>query len=87
MKLEEYIENADRMKTIKRIFYIILLLIVLFDIGVHLNLISGNIPEHFFGDKVWGFWAVFGLIGCILLIIICKGIGHAVLMKEEDYYD
>lgn len=43
--------------------------------------------EDFIGEKIWGFWAAYGLIGCIIMIIVCKGVGHAWLMKKENYYD
>ncbi|TYT74875.1 hypothetical protein [Desulfobotulus mexicanus] len=42
---------------------------------------------HFFGDTIIGFWSVFALFGCLGMIVICKGISHAWLMKQEDYYD
>ena len=85
MNLKKYIEDPKGAKKIKAIFYIIIILIVLFEVSIRLT--SEHAAEHFFGDKIWGFWSIFGLIGCLLLIIICKGIGHAVLMKKEDYYD
>ena len=34
-----------------------------------------------------GFWAIFGLIGCILLILLSKWFGHLGIMTREDYYD
>lgn len=34
-----------------------------------------------------GFWAVFGLVGCIAIIILSKAFGHAGIMQREDYYD
>ncbi|MCB9480584.1 MAG: hypothetical protein H6680_01990 [Desulfobacteraceae bacterium] len=41
---------------------------------------------HFFGDSIIGFWGFFGLIGCLVMIIFCKGIAHSFLMKDVDYY-
>lgn len=41
---------------------------------------------HFAGDNVRGFWALFGLIGCVLMARFMKGIGHAWLMQPEDFY-
>ena len=38
-------------------------------------------------EKIPGFWAAFGLIGCIIIIEVSKFIGSLGLMKEEDYYD
>ncbi len=42
---------------------------------------------HFFWDSIPGFSAVFGFIACAILVFFSKGIGHAFLMKREDYYD
>lgn len=41
---------------------------------------------HFFGDSIIGFWSIFALIGCIVMIVVCKGIAHSFLMKKVDYY-
>ncbi len=42
---------------------------------------------HFFGDSIIGFWSAFGLLGCLAMGFICKGIYHLWLMQDEDYYD
>jgi Na+/H+ antiporter NhaB len=39
-------------------------------------------PEH-----LPGFWAVFGFVGCVVIIIASKAFGHAGIMTREDYYD
>ena len=33
------------------------------------------------------FWAVFGFVGCVLIIVLSKWFGHAGIMTREDYYD
>lgn len=38
-------------------------------------------------EKIPGFWAVFGFLGCVVLILVSKAFGHAGIMKREDYYD
>ena len=42
---------------------------------------------HFFWEKIPGFDAVFGFIGCVVIILGSKILGHAWLQKDEDYYD
>ena len=32
-------------------------------------------------------WALFGFIGCALIIFASKAFGHAGIMTREDYYD
>jgi|TARA_Y100000294_G_C8508463_1_gene317710 hypothetical protein len=80
MKLLDIIELL-RSKAAKRIAYgaLIILIIVDFIIPRH--------EIHFFGDKIPGFWSLFGFIACVLIIIVSKWIGHLGLMKDENYYD
>lgn len=45
-------------------------------------------PAHSnFWDTFPVFWAVFGLLGCILLVIIAKYILAPIIYKKEDYYN
>jgi hypothetical protein len=61
-----------------------LILSILAGIFVHLY-----IPHevHFFWEKLPVFSALYGFIGCIIIIIISKAIGHIWLQKEENYYE
>jgi hypothetical protein len=69
----------------KRLLVITLIALML-SVGVDLLLRSG---DH--GDFAWsnisGFFALFGLIGCVAIIIISKWLGHYWLQRKEDYYD
>ena len=80
MKLLDIIELL-KTKAVKKIAYgaLIILIVVDFIIPRH--------EIHFFGDKVPGFWSLFGFIACVLIIIGSKWIGHMGLMQDENYYD
>jgi hypothetical protein len=41
---------------------------------------------HFFWEKIPIFDAVFGFLGCILIVLGSKALGHHWLQKDEDYY-
>jgi hypothetical protein len=49
------------------------------------------IPDHDIHQGWWSnipcFYALFGFIGCLILIFIAKSIGNLFLYKREDYYD
>lgn len=63
---------------------------ILCGVIVLLMFLDGFAPRHhahFFWDSIPGFSAVFGFIACVILVFFSKGIGHAFLMKREDYYD
>ncbi|MBI5603335.1 MAG: hypothetical protein HY879_08255 [Deltaproteobacteria bacterium] len=70
----------DHLKVLKWILYLLMAAAIVFDIFIPRH------EAHFFGDKIPGFWSVFGIICCILMIRIMKGIAHAWLMKKEEYY-
>ena len=80
MKLVDMIE-ALRTKTVKKIAYGILVLLIIVDFIIPRHEI------HFFGDKIPGFWSLFGFSACVVIIIVSKWLGKNGLMKDEDYYD
>ncbi len=80
MKLVNMIETL-RTKTVKKIAYGILVLLVIMDFIIPRHEI------HFFGDKIPGFWSLFGFSACVVIIIVSKWLGKNGLMKDEDYYD
>jgi len=43
--------------------------------------------SHYIWEKIPVFEAIFGFIGCIVLIIFSKVLGHYLLEKRENYYD
>ena len=79
LRILNYLNEHSRM--LKRIFFIFLALFVVFDFYAVRH------EPHFFGDTIIGFWSLFGVLGCLGMIVICKGIAHVWLEKEEDYYD
>ena len=42
---------------------------------------------HTAAEHIPAFWAAFGLLGCLLLVILSKLFGHLVVSTREDYYD
>lgn len=63
-------------------------------IGLVLSVIAGffvhlySHPKiHFFWETVPFFSALYGFLGCILIIIGSKALGHRWLQKEENYYE
>jgi len=66
--------------TVKAVFFGALALFVLFDVFA-----ARHVP-HFVGDQIRGFWALFGLLGCVVMGRFMKGLGHLWLMKPLDFY-
>ena len=80
MNLLKIIE-VFRTKTMKKIAYAVLTLIIVIDFFIPRH------EVHFFGDEIPGFWSLFGFVACILIILISKWIGHLGIMQDENYYN
>ncbi|WP_394132367.1 hypothetical protein [Shewanella maritima] len=75
----DFFDKPENIQKILKVFYVICVLLVLADFIVHRHIYHNweNVP---------GFYAIYGFVGCVILVLIAKGM-RKVLMKEEDYYD
>lgn len=54
---------------------------------VLLNVFIRPHDPHFGFDAIPGFWALFGLVGAVILAKGAKGLAHTVLGKDENFYE
>ncbi|MDZ7640563.1 MAG: hypothetical protein U5J62_00810 [Desulfurivibrio sp.] len=71
-----------RLKLVIRLGYGVLALLVLLD-----ALVLDKSHAHTAAEKLPGFWAIFGFVSCVLIIVISKWYGHLGIMAREDYYE
>ena len=73
----------DSTKNVKK------LLIIFFGICVILFLFDFFIPKHnHFAWEEWpGFYAIFGFIACVILVLVAKYVLRPLVKKEENYYE
>jgi hypothetical protein len=74
----------DRLRLVVRVCLVALALLVLLDA---VPAIVDKEHAHTWAEHVPGFWAVFGFVGCILLVVISKMYAHFGVAAREDYYD
>lgn len=87
VKLIDYLR--DRLKTVIRYCFVVLGLVVACDILLVSKEHAHTGPEH------WPFfWAIFGFVACVLIILVSKWFGHChwfggkfTIMAREDFYD
>ena len=82
VKLIEFFRG--RLKTVVRLCFVVLAVLVLLDA---IPAIVDKEHAHTSIEHFPGFWAAFGFIACVLIIIVSKWFGHAGIMTREDYYD
>ena len=71
-----------RLKATIRISLIVLAALVVWD-----ALFVSKEHVHTFVERIPGFWAAFGFVACVVIIIVSKWFGHLGIMTREDYYD
>ena len=70
----------------KRLWFIIFAAALVISVITDLCIIGhAEAAEHWW-MHIPGFFALFGFIGCIALIIVAKLAAHYWLQKKEDYY-
>jgi len=74
-----YFDKTENVKKVLRVFYGICTGLLLLDFVHHRHVIHSW--EH-----LWGFYALFGFIACVALVLIAKQM-RKVLMRDEHYYD
>ena len=72
----------DRLAATITVCLAVLVLLVLWD-----ALLVDKGHAHTLMERIPGFWAVFGFVACVVIIIVSKWFGHLGIMTREDYYD
>ena len=71
-----------RPATIRKLWIVFSIILALTVVGQFFIKIKG-----YFGIDGWfGFGAVYGLLACVLMVVVAKILG-VVLKRQEDYYD
>ncbi len=81
-KKDEKIYFFDKPENIKRVLYVfytlcVILVLADFIIHRHIGLVWENIPA---------FYAIYGFVACVALVVVAKLI-RKVVMRKEDYYN
>ena len=76
---EYFFDKPENVKRVLKVFYAICILLVLADFVLHRHI-------GFDWEKIPAFYAIYGFIACVVLVIIAKEM-RKVVMRKEDYYD
>lgn len=83
--LERNLEDPVRLARMKRWFYAGLAVIAVTEV---LSLYIFPVePAHFWFEDIPAFGSIYGLISCIVIIVVSKLLGKLWLMRPENHYD
>jgi len=73
----------ERQLMVRRFFYIFIAAMIIWTIvGVDMHHAHTWMEAH-----IPGFWSLFGLVSCVVLIYFSRWFGKGGIKTEEDYYD
>ena len=79
MDKQHFFDKPGNVKWFLRVFY-----------GVCIALFAADFVIHRHAERTlegfWGFYAIYGFVACVLLVLMAKEM-RKVLMRGEDYYD
>lgn len=73
-------DKPENVKRLLRIFYVCVTLLLVVDIFYHKHAI-------FAWEGYFGFYAVYGFVACVILVIVAKYVLRPMVMRKEDHYD
>ena len=71
----------------RRIWLMIFVAALILSFAVDFLLSGGEGHGGFPWSRILGFFALFGFMSCVAIIVISKFLGHRWLQRKEDYYD
>ena len=74
-----FFDKPENIKRVLRVLYILCALLLLADVVIHRH-------TYLSIEKLWGFYPLYGFVGCVVLVIVAKWM-RTFLMRDEDYYE
>jgi hypothetical protein len=75
-----FFDKPANVKWLFRIYYPTLVLLLVIDLFVHKH---ANFPWENWPE----FYAVYGFVACVVLVLAAKYLLRPLVMRKEDYYD
>lgn len=72
-------DNPKNVKRILHFLYASCALLFALDFVIHRHTVHS-------WENLWGFYAIYGFVGCVILVLVATAM-RTFLMRPEDYYD
>jgi len=83
--LEKHLEDPVRLRRLKRAFYAGLAVLALSEAAV--PRLFHTEPAHFWFEDLPAWGSIYGLVSCVVIIVVSKLLGRLWLTRRENYYD
>jgi len=80
MEKKHLFDNPKNVQRLLKIFFSSLVVLLVLDFFVHKH-------TYFPWEEAPEFYAVFGFVACVGLVLVAKYVLRPLVMRKEDYYD
>jgi len=81
-----FLDRPANVKLVLRIFFALSGVLILLDLLPLIGLWPYKDHVHHAVEELPGFYAIYGLVGCVVLVLAAKVL-RKIVMRGEDYYD
>lgn len=80
MEKKHFFDKPENVKKVLKVFWSVLAVLLVVDFSIHKH-------PHFSWEEWPEFYAVFGFVACVCLVLAAKYILRPLMKRKEDYYD
>lgn len=78
-RTQHVFDKPENVRRLLRVLYAICIALFGLDFIIHRHTMHP-------WESLWGFYAIYGFVACVLLVLLAKEM-RKVVMRREDYYD
>ena len=89
MEKKHIFDNPENVKRLLRVFFGSVVALLIFDV-VYIILSKQHIIHRhveYQWEEYFGFYAIYGFVACVILVLISKYVLRPLVKRKEDYYD
>jgi uncharacterized membrane protein len=89
MEKKHLFDDPRNVKKLLKYFFSIVVFLLVLDIFYIFLSKAHVIHRHvnYEWEKFWGFYAFFGFVACVILVLVSKYVLRPLVKRKEDYYD
>ncbi|MCF6249533.1 MAG: hypothetical protein L3J69_19585 [Desulfobacula sp.] len=89
MEKKHMFDDPKNIKKLLTVFFSSVVILLILD-GIYLYLGKTHVIEAHMAYKwegYFGFYAIYGFVACVILVLVSKYILRPLVKRKEDYYD
>ncbi|NOX32965.1 MAG: hypothetical protein GXP56_04410 [Deltaproteobacteria bacterium] len=89
MEKKHMFDDPQNVKRLLKIFFSSVIFLLILDI-VYIFLSNAHVIHrhvNYKWEEFWGFYAFFGFVACVILVLVSKYVLRPLVKRKEDYYD